>query len=155
MSDASAETILEELDRLLMDHETAPTEDAASDALDFLCTWVLTHRGVLRSVLAEDQRTLASYIRLVEESDVGTYIPAAVSRRGTAYIPTPAPDGFTEAMFQELLEAEAKAAELAERPQDAARLRSDLRRRIAVFEGIARRERLNREAGMARPLALA
>lgn len=152
--DADHETVQEELERYLLDHDTAPTEDAREDALDLLVTWVLAHRGVLQSVLSQDQRTLAAYIRLVEDSDVGNYIPVAVERRGSAFVAKSPPDNFTEAMFQELLEAESKAADDAGRPQDAARLRSDLRRRLIVQESQERRERLNREAGLARPAAV-
>ena len=154
-ADADHETVQEELERYLLDHDTAPTEEAREDALDLLVTWVLAHRGVLQSVLAQDQRTLAAYVRLVEESDVGNYIPPAVTKRGTAFIAGPVPAGFTEPMFQELLEAEAKAAEDAGRPADATRLRADLRRRLAVQEAQERRERRNREAGMASRAAVA
>lgn len=149
------ETIHQELERILLDHDTAPTQDAREDAMDLMVGWVLAHRQSILSALVQDHRTLAAYIRLVEDSDVGNYIPAAVERRGSAFVAKSPPDNFTEAMFQELLEAESKAADDAGRPQDAARLRSDRRRRLIVQESQERRERLNREAGLARPAAVA
>lgn len=139
--------LAEELTVLLEDVDTAPDESPSLDtALDNLLDWVQSNRQAILERLrapatqsVPDQRALAAYMTIVEEAQQVTFVPQAVSRRGNAYIPTACPSHMTEALFQDLLEAEAQAAEDKGEDSAAAVLRLDLKRRRDAFAAQERR----------------
>lgn len=157
----------ETLAALLEDVDTAPDGEPLEDALDKLTDFVQVWRGALLAALAprpvpEPPQTVVRYsethapvlrafIAMLNADEGMNYIPPAVNKRGTAHIPTPVPDGMTEAQFQLLLEAEAQVAEDRGEETAAKCLRQDLKRRQDAFA--AQERRAEQLAKLGPPLA--